>query len=385
MTQATPVKEYTPEPVRLHVALELSTQKWQLALAPSLREKPLRRTIASGDAGGLRKALEAARKHFGLPAKIAVVSCYEAGRDGFWVHRWLARQGIDNRVIDSSSIEVNRRSRRAKSDGLDAAAQLRLLIRFHCGDEQAFSTVRVPTPEQEDARHLHRQLKTLKRSRTRALNRIQGLLVTQGVRLEKIRAGLHQQLDQLTDWEGRPLLPGLRQRVAGVSRQLDWLGQEIDQIEEQRREWLRGESQQDNLRGVRQLMKLKAVGVQTSWILEHEVFAWRDIKNGKQLGGLIGVAPTPHQSGDTRRELGISKAGNRWVRSVAVEMAWMWLRYQPDSELTLWFERRFAQGGVRARKTGIVALTRRLLIQLWQFRQYGMIPPGAVLKSTLRF
>ncbi len=384
MTKATPNQEYTLEAVRLHLALELSAQKWVLALAPSLADKPLRRSIAAGDRQALAQALEAARKRFGLVPETPVVSCYEAGRDAFWVHRWLDRQGIENVVIDSSSIEVNRRSRRAKSDRLDAAALLRLLIRFYQGDRAAFSSVRVPTPEQEDARHLHRHLKMLKRSRTRAVNRLRGLLATQGVRLKKIRPGLHQRMERLRDWQGRRLRPGLVQRAAGASLQLDWLDEQISAIDQQRRELLR-ESEEENLRGVRHLMGLKAVGVHTAWILEHEVFAWRDIRNRRQLGGLIGVAPTPYQSGGSNREQGISKAGNRWVRSVAVEMAWMWVRYPPDSELTRWFERRFASGGVRARKVGIVALTRRLLIQLWHFRCYGVIPPGAVLKPKLRF
>ncbi len=384
MTKANPVPEYNPEAVHLHLALELSAEKWLLAFAPSLREKPYRRSINAGDEQALKAALEAAKGRFGLAAETAVRSCYEAGRDGFWVHRWLQCQGVENQIIDSSSIEVPRRARRAKSDGIDVGQLLRLLVRYHLGEEKVFSSLRVPTPEQEDDRHLHRSLKGLKNARTRVVNRIRGLLATQGIRLPQISRGLREQLQELRDWQQQPLREGLRKRLAESSRQLDYVEGEIDQIEIQRRQWLR-HSERESIRGVRHLMRLKAVGLQSSWILEHELFAWRQIQTPKSLGALVGLVPSPYQSGDVSREQGISKSGICWVRSVAVELGWMWVRYQPQSELTQWFVRRFAAGGVRARKVGIVALTRRLLIQLWRYRQYGVIPPGAVLKTDLRF
>jgi transposase len=384
MTKANPRTKYKGEKVRLHLALELSAEKWLLAFAPSLRDKPYRRTITAGDRATFESALAAAKTRFGLGAETSVVSCYEAGRDAFWVHRWLQSQGVENQVIDSSSIEVPRRARRPKTDGLDVGQLLRLVIRYHLGEERVYSALRIPPPEAEDARHMHRSLKGLKGAQNRATNRIRGLLATQGIRLQKIGPGLEQRLVELRDWEGQPLRPGLRQRLAEACRHWEYVREQIGRIESQRRQLLRS-SRQENLRGVRHLMQLKAVGLQSSWILEHELFAWRQIESGKSVGALAGMVPTPFKSGELSREQGISKSGNRWVRSVAVELAWMWLRYQPQSALTQWFQRRFAHGGVRARKVGIVALTRRLLIQLWRYRQYGVVPPGAVLKTDLRF
>lgn len=373
--------EYNAREQKLYLALELSRQKWLLAFSVGLGQEPRMRKIAGGDMAALAGEIEKARKRFGLAQQVEVASCYEAGRDGFWLHRCLRRMGVDNLVVDSASIPVDRRARRAKSDGIDGGQLLRLLMRFHLGEQKVWRVVRVPSVEDEDRRQAHRELETLQGVGRDLVNRIKGLLATQGIRkvsgIEKWGA---REIEGLRNWEKKSLPPQLKQRLYREVARVQSVKEEIRQLEKQRAEVVR-ESQGESEKKVRQLMELKAIGMGSSTVFVYELFGWRDFCNGKEVGSAAGLAPTPYQSGDSKREQGISKAGNRRVRRLAVLIAWRWIRYQPQSRLTQWFERRFARGGVRARKVGIVALARKLLIELWRFVKTGAIPEGALLKG----
>jgi transposase len=339
--------------------MELGEAKWTLGFSTGLGQKPRRRVIDGGDILTLGEEIRLAKKRFGLPERAAVKSCYEAGRDGFWIHRHLLDEGVENLVVDSASIEVNRRARRRKTDRLDAGKLVSMLIRYHNGEKQVWSVVHVPSVEAEDKRHLHRQLLTLKKDRTRHINRIKGLLASQGVR-EALKAGFLETLVSIRLWDGSLLPPGLRARVEREYAALTFVEEQIAELEAERREEiLNGED--PGVDKVRQLLQLRGIGENSSWLFVMEFFGWRTFRNRREIGGLAGLTPTPYQSGGEWREQGISKAGNRHVRAMAIEIAWGWLRYQPDSELTRWYMERFGQGSKRMRKIGIVALARKLL------------------------
>jgi transposase len=308
-----------------------------------------------------------------------VVSCSEAGREGFWLHRFLQGHGITNHVVDSSAIEVNRRRRRAKSDGLDVRKLLSMLMRYHHGERQVWQVVKVPSIEAEDHRHLHRDLETLKQERASTTTRIKGLLSSQGLRVTSLTK-LPEQLEALRLWDGSPVPPGLRCRVLRVYAHHTFLSEQIAAVEAERRAQLQA-STDARIDQVRQLMLLKGIGINGAWLLVMEFFGWRAFKNRREVGGLAGFTPTPYQSGESAREQGITKAGNRHVRWMTTELAWSWLRFQPDSALSCWFRERFGGGGKRLRRIGIVAVARKLLIALWRFLQTGVLPAGAVLKE----
>jgi transposase len=363
----------------LYLAFELGLKDWKLGFTTDLGTKVRVRTMSARDVGRLEREVAEAKRHFGLAATVPVRSCYEAGRDGFWLHRYLVSRSIDNGVVDSSSIEVNRRMRRAKSDGLDARKLLTMLVRYHAGERKVWSVVRVPTVDEEDRRQLHRELRTLKKERTRTTNRIKGLLANQGIRLVR-RGDLRERLRRLRLWDGTPLPAGLLGRLQREWEHAEFLHGKILQLERERRQAI-AEGRGPALEKIRQLMLLRAMGPSGSWVYVHEFFGWRRFRNRKEVGAAAGLTPTPYQSGDDSREQGISKAGSRHIRAVAIEMAWCWLRYQPGSKLSRWYQERFAQGGKRARKVGIVAVARKLLIDLWRFLEQGEIPEGATLKA----
>jgi len=298
-----------------------------------------------------------------------------AGRDGFWLHRYLIRVGIENVVVDSSSIEVNRRRRRAKTDRIDADKLLSLLIRHHQGEWGIWSVVNVPCVEAEDARRLHRELERLKRERLGHSNRIQGLLITQGSRLEP-GADFLARLERVTSWDGSALPADLKAELVREYERLKLVRDQIKTLKRTRRERLK-DPQNDWQRQVLMLMALGAIGPDSAWLFVTEFYGWRDFRNGKQVGALAGLTGMPYSSGDSARDQGISKAGNRRVRAMAIEIAWLWLRWQPESALSQWFNERFAQGGKRMRRIGIVALARRLLVALWRYLEDGVMPEGA--------
>jgi transposase len=363
----------------LYIALELGQDKWLLACATAAAEKPRLRSLPARDLDRLAEEIAKAKERFQLPAGAPVCTCYEAGRDGFWLHRALTSRGIHNLVVDSSSIEVDRRSKRVKTDPVDAAKLLNLLCRYHGGERKVWRVVQVPAVADEDRRQRHRGLKDLQRQQTECSNRIKGLLASCGLDAA-VDADFRATLAGLRDWADQPVPAGLQQRLLQEFAVWEALHRQVrDAANEQERKLREG--QEPYLEQVRRLMGLKAVGVRSAWILVAELFAWRGIRNGKELGALVGLTPMPYHSGQSEREQGISKAGNKHVRSVIVELAWLWLRWQPGSALSQWYDRRFGSGNKRARKVGIVALARKLLIALWRYLEQGELPAGAVEKD----
>lgn len=371
-----------PEPPALYLAFELSNRSWKLAFSTGLGQKPRIRSVPARDLEALVREIGAARVRFRLDDSVPLICCYEAGRDGFWLHRFLESEpGRHNLVVDSASIDVKRRHRRLKTDRIDVLKLLAMLLRYHNGEAHVWSVVHVPSPEAEDARHLHRELRTLKAERTRVTNRIKGLLIAQGVSVCSLGPGFADALDELRLWDGSPLPPGLHQRLLREAHHRSRLTERIRLIERLQTEQLENRPTDPAIRMVRQLMTLKGIGLQSAWLFTFEFFAWRAIQDRRQLTALAGLAPSPYNSGDETRDLGISKAGNSAVRAMAIQIAWGWIRFQPDSALTLWFDRRFAHGGRRMRAIGIVALARRLLIELWRFLETGALPEGAIPSS----
>jgi transposase len=292
---------------------------------------------------------------------------------------------VRNHVVDSASIEVNRRQRRAKSDRLDARKLASMLLRYAEGERHVWHVVRVPSDQAEDQRHLHRELKTAQRERLAALTRVQSLLMTQGLTLalsgRESTAHLATALAGLRRWDDSPLPPALQVRLVREWGQVVALTAQLRALTAERTRLLRADTS-PALTQVRQLMRLKGVGVATAWIYVMELFAWRTFQNRRELGALTGLAPTPDHSGTGRhRELGMSKAGNRWVRAVAIEGAWCWLRYQPQSEVSQWYQRRFATGGSRLRRIGIVAVARKLLTAFERYLRTDTPPAGADLRT----
>jgi len=382
-TAATSTIHHSEQTPTLMMAMELGETGWLLGFASGFGQKPLRRKIATRDQAGLLRQVSWARHRLGLSDDARVVTCYEAGRDGFWLHRFLEAQGFESLVVDSSSIEVNRKKRRAKTDRVDLAALLDLLARHLARSAKpVWSVVRVPSIEAEDRRHLYRELRLAKKDRTRVSHRMKGLLANHGQTLN-LRGDLSSQLAAMRQWDGSPLPPGLRARLARYVGEYAFFTQRIQELETERRRILR-EERDPALDKVLQLYSLKAVGMESAWMCGTEFFGWRDFRNGKQVGSMAGLTPTPFDSGSRKREQGIGKDGSRWIRGGAIELAWGWLRFQPESELSRWYERRFGSGGKRLRKIGIVALARKLLIALWRFLETGVVPEGALLKTDLR-
>lgn len=377
MDETTRSIQYTIEPV-LYLAFELGSTEWKLGFTVGLGQNPRRRKVDARHLGALQEEIGAAKKRFGLPEDTVVKSCYEAGRDGFWLHRYLVTKGIENVIVDSASIEVNRRARRAKTDRLDVSKLVNMLIRYHSGEKKVWSVVHVPSEEAEDQRHLHRQLSKWKGDRTRYSNRIKGLLAGQGVRLP-VDGNFLERVERVRMWNGAPLPPGLRGRLEREYAGFQHTNQQIKELDAARRELIRT-SDHPSDKKVRGLLRLRGIGENSAWLFVKEFFGWRVFHNRREVGSLAGLTPTPHQSGEQSREQGISKAGNRLVRGMIIEIAWGWLRHQPESELTLWYQERFGHGSKRVRKIGIVALARKLLIALWRYVETGEIPEGAQFK-----
>lgn len=370
-------QQSTTASVRLHLAFDLGWSEWTLAFTVGHGQPPRLRTIRARDRDAVLREIARAKVRFDRPADAAVVSCYEAGRDGFWLHRWLIANGIDNVVVDSSSIEVNRRSRRAKSDRLDAGKLVAMLLRFHAGETKVWSVCRIPEVADEDRRRLHRELIELKDERTRHINRLKGLLANQGVAIASIDAEFPATLDELRLWDGSKLGDDLKGQLLREHARWEFVNRQIKDLEGERSKRIRRD-ETPQVSKVRQLLELMGVGLNSAWLLVYELFGWRRIRNRKELGAMVGLTPTAYRSGSSSHEQGISKAGNRRLRRTLVELAWCWLRWQPASALSQWYVRRFGVGQ-RARKVGIVALARKLLIALWKWLEHGELPEGATL------
>ena len=363
----------------LFMAIEIGEAKWKLGFSTGMGQRPRIRVIEARQMKRLETEILAAKARFKLDGSAPVHSCYEAGREGFWPHRALIKLGVNNVVVDSSSIEVNRRARRAKSDRLDVVKLCEQLIRHTAGERKVWSVVRVPTVAQEDQRQLQRELMACRRDLARVVVRVKGLLCTQGPHLGQ-RGSVPDDVASLKRWDGEPLPERLRARLERELAKAKLLEKQERELVRQRKEWFKNGSDR-LLDQVRKLFKLRSIGMETAWLLPVEIFSWRKFRNVRELGALVGLCPTPHQSGTMSRELGITKAGNRYLRAQMIEIAWLWLRYQPQSELARWYKRKYAGAGPAQRKKGIVALARKLLVALWKYLEHDEIPAGAVLKG----
>ena len=361
---------------RLSVAFELGKKDWKLAMTSGFGVPPLLRTVASGDWPAVDRALEAGRRRFGLAAATRVVSCYEAGRDGVWIHRALVARGIENRVVDSSSIEVKRRARRTKTDRIDAIKLVQMLVRAEAGERGMWSEVRVPSAAAEAARHVSRERTALVEEQTRLVNQMRSWLATVGAALPRVRA--QGWWAQVVDWAGVPLAAPVQQRLARAQTRLTLVLEQIRALEAQQGEAVAAAPASSALE---RLVQLKAVATTSASVLLDEGLEWRAFQNRRQVGGLLGFAPVKYESGEMSRDHGISRAGNDRLQSVMVQVAWSWVHWQPHSALTRWYLERFGHGH-RARKIGIVALARKLLIALWRWATAGVLPAGAALKRA---
>lgn len=362
MTQPTLEANTTPEAV-LCAALELSELKWKVCFTGGA--KSVEANLDAGDFERLDEHEEKARKKLRLPAEVRVVYCYEAGRDGFWIQRQLAGEKRSCLVVDSSSIQVSRRAKQAKTDGIDVRSLAMLLLRHVRGDTGVWQVVKVPSVEEEDARRPVRERGRLVKEKTAHTSRIKSLLALFGLKLRAMK-----ELDALL----ARVPPLVRAEIERERERRDVVVEQLKAIDELLLKGLHTSK-------VQRLISLTGIGRVTAACLVNEFFGWREFKNGKQVGGCAGLAPTPFASGAVSREQGISKAGNRRVRALMVEIAWIWLRYQPESRLAKWYAEKYADDSSRSRRVGIVALARKLLVALWRYADQGVVPDGALLKG----
>jgi len=358
----------------LYVAFELGKKEWKLAMTSRFGVEPWVRTVPGGDLGAVDRLLRQGRQRFALPAHARVVSCYEAGRDGFWVHRALTALGLANRVVDSASIEVSRRKRRAKTDRLDARKLVTMLVRVCCGEQRVWSEVRVPTVAVEAARQMSRERTALTQDQTRLTNQMRGWLASWGCAFPRHRPDAWW--TTVRDWAGAPLPGEVQTRLARAAARMAVLEEQIAALDAQQQAVVTAAPATS---AIRQLVRLKGIATTGASVLLDEGLVWRAFRNRRQIGGLLGFAPTPYDSGETQREQGISRAGNNRLQGVSIQLAWSWVRWQPGSALTLWYRAQFGTGK-RARRIGIVAVARKLVIALWRYVTTGVVPAGAILK-----
>jgi len=359
----------------LYVALELSKKDWKLAMTSGFGVDPWLRTVRSGDWPAVERAITTGRTRFGVGAGAAVVSCYEAGREGFWIHRALQQRGVQNRVVDSASIEVNRRARRAKTDRLDALKLVRMLVRVCCGERRVWSEVHVPTVAAEAARQVSRERTALTQEQTRVVNQMRGWLATWGTTLPR-RTGAWW--TRVRDWAGMALPLAVQGRLERAAARLAVVEAQIAALEAQQQAALTIAAPASALR---QLVRVKGVATTSASVLLDEGLVWRAFRNRRQIGGFLGFAPTPYNSGESVRDQGISRAGNGRLQAISIQLAWNWVRWQPTSALTQWYRAHFGTGK-RARRIGIVAVARRVVIALWRYVTAGVVPAGAILTAA---
>lgn len=358
------------------IGLELSNTKWVMCFSEGQRLR--RKSVEARDQKAVKEQIVQAKKKLGLSESCEVYSCYEAGREGFWVHRFLEKIGVSNRVLDPASIEVNRRARRKKTDRIDAEKLVRLLMRIElCGEKQVCAEVRVPSWEQEAAMRVHRARERLVKESTGHRARIKSILLLHGVvvrEVERIKFGA------LVDWEGKKLPESVVVELEGEQRRLELVQKQKEQLEREQEQRIKA-GQEVGAKRACKLKFLRGVGLQSSWLLSYEFF-WRDFHNRKEVGASAGLSGSPYASGQSEHEQGISKAGNRRVRTACIELAWCWLRFQPQSSLSQWYEKQYGWGTKRNRRVGIVALARKLLVALWKYLYQGLVPENAVLKFS---
>ena len=379
MTAETRHEESTAIVGTLFMALELGSTTWKVAFATTRPMRPRVRSLRAGDLALLMAEIGRAKQRLGLPADASVRSCYEAGRDGLWVHRALVAAGVANVVIDPASIMVDRRARRAKTDRLDATALVIQLMNAAAGDRRGWRELHVPSEQAEADRQLQREWETVRVDRTRVRVRIEELVATQGVRLP-ITPHFAADVQTVRTWAGRPLAAELVARLQREWEHLQQIEARRTQLEELRSARVAADRTDLVAQQTRALATLRGIGVNGALTMVTELFAWRAFRNGRQVGAIVGLTPTPYRSDQTAFEQGISRSGNRRGRAISIELAWCWVRWQPNSPLTRWFVTRFAHHR-RARRIGIVAVARKLLVALWRYLETKALPEGAVVKA----
>jgi transposase len=379
-----------PDESTLFIALELSRKSWLVATSAPGEEKVSKRTVAAGDGRGLLDLLkglrEKAERRIGQPVTVVVIQ--EAGLDGFWLHRLLEANGIGSRVVDPASIAVDRRNRRRKTDAIDADGLLRTLMAWSRGERRVCSMVQPPTPEEEDRRRLSREREALLKERIQHTNRIKGLLATQGIAdFEPLRPDHRARLDGQMTGDGRPLPPRLKNEIRRQLARLDAVIADLGAVEAERDALLAGDTRATPAEAAGTappeaavLLGLKGIGPEVASVLGLELL-FRTFNNRREVASYAGLTPSPFKSGGIDREQGISKSGNPRLRKVMIQLAWLWIRYQPGSAISRWFAGFVGTRRGRIRRIAIVAVARRLLIALWRFATQGVVPEGAVLKS----
>jgi transposase len=379
----------TEAPVAIHVdlaaifvSLELSRSKWLVtSLSPGTGERMSKRVVEGSDAPGLLVHLaELQRKAKARTGQsFRIVAIQEAGLDGFWIHRILEREGVESYVVDPASIATSRRRRRVKTDKIDGEALVRALLAYKRGEPRVCAMLRVPTPEEEDRRRLVRERKALTNERIRHVNRVKGLLFGQGVSgYEPLKRDRRKGLDALMTGDGRPLPPALKAQISRELDRIELLIEQIKDVEKARDAMLVAAETYSPTPAL--LLNLKGIGPEFAAVLWSEGLS-RQFDNRRQVAAYAGLAPTPWQSGQIDRDQGVSKSGNPRLRATLVQVAWLWVRHQPDSALTAWFKGRVMQNGGRQKKPTIVALARKLLVALWKYVNAGVIIEGAVLTA----
>jgi transposase len=372
------------EAVRCLFAIELSKDSWIVAYSTPLSDKISHYTLKPCNWKGLLELIDQVRSRVvrELQRPVEVISCYEAGYDGFWLHRLLQAHGVRSHVIDPASLQVNRRARRSKTDRIDAEQLLRSLMAYLRGEPKVWSVVRAPSVEEEDARRLHRERDRLIDERVSHVNRITGLCAIHGIYdYNPLRFDRLQQLERLRTAQGQPLPPALKAELRRELQRLELLLKMTAGVEKERDAIITDKaSTHPNAVKIKKLHRLRSIGPEFATVLVGEVF-FRPFNNGRQVGSYIGMPPSPFSSGRTMREQGISKAGNPKARKTMIELAWLWLRYQPDSALSVWFRGRVGTTKGRIKRIMIVAMARKLAVALWRYLETGMVPQGAVLKG----
>jgi transposase len=365
----------------IYLAIELSATSWLIASRQPTSEKIGIHRIDAGDCDALLTLIEELRRKatVKLNEEVIVASCFEAGRDGFWLHRLLLAHGIINHVVEPTSILVNRRARRAKTDRLDAQGLLRALVAIFKGDHDVCRFVNVPSVEEEDAKRPHREREHLVQERVRIENRIEALLTTQGILKRPSLRSWDSDMENMRSGDGRAIPPLLRAELDRLHRRLVMTLDMIREIETERERVL--ESNDDRVsRMVRALQRIRGIGHNFAAVLTREVF-YRSFENRRQIASYLGLTPTPFQSGGMDRDRSISRSGNGRARKTLIQLAWLWLRYQPDSSLARWFRERVGSLQGRTRRIAIVAMARKLLIAIWRFTSHGIVPDGAVIAA----
>jgi transposase len=369
--------------IRCLLAIELSKKSWVVAINTPLADKISRHTLPGCDWTGLLELIQRLRtrvaRELGRP--VEMISCYEAGYDGFWLHRLLEGQGVHSLVVDPASVQVDRRARRAKTDRIDAERLLRSLMAYLRGETKVWSVVRVPSVAEEDDRRLHRERDRLIAERIQHINRIKGLCAIHGIYdYQPMRPDRTQRLEQLHTGDGRALPPRLKAEIARELQRMELVLRMLKEIDAERNAIASARmSAHTNAKKIQDLVKLKAIGPEIATVLAGEVL-YRSFSNRRELASYVGLTPSHFQSGSTCRDQGISKAGNAKARTTMIELAWLWLRHQPDSAFSVWFRERVGNLKGRIRRITIVAMARKLLVALWRYLETGVLPAGAVLK-----